>query len=1401
MEKYLNWNINKDLWKNIETVFNTLQKEVLGEVNEDAFKAFSLDKGCYNVKAKKDDSYNFVNKGTLSLTKSIYYPEGRNGENSRRWNKEKTSIENIFRMFFPKFTTPEQSYRAIVNPLLNRTINPVLFIEDMESKLFSFQEICRLFNIQTNGNIFEDWVSFQFNIKKEETSLENATKTGINEIEGGNTGYLVLNIIAYIETPLDYCCYVINSETLSEVLYWEYLNQQLQAYFGYNEYPNDTINNFEIKRYFFDTKEVNEDFWISYPAGQIYAIMPQDMTYAQYLDAIKPLYDRSKQEIVGNLYDIDSIKNRVLAVDRITQQIVYTDDFGKIQKLDLLGAAAISKNQLKSIAYSKFEDENIQDFLKTLKGIYYHIPQDSYLDFDSIVENIEKWHFLKDININSYPEFVEILNVCYNHWKNVNFNIISKMKNLAYIYCTLFIKDFKEEAPKQLSKQEVINIKQVKKFPIGMYKLFSGINDYKNQLLNFSLEFRDEFFINKISNLILNGKIKRPAIITSEDLEVYNRLENITGGKFNGVILNQNTLRDMYSLMGDKIVNYFNTLAGNTIFIINPDIFFESSILGNTELNLANKVSFRPLIAEFLKAINLDYIVAYKNRDYDLKDLVPTCLRCLFENCKYRVIYGNINPNDALILDPNLKIAGKENLSDLKDSSLISREEVEEGAYIFDAKNNTFLFTLPQIKEKWIDVEIPKVQNEFYQELVNLGFNNLQNNEDYSKKLLTSDLDNCNELTPYFSNYLSQADIFLNAPDSDLFLFKDKFEGNENNPALVSEKVDLIYSLIFSHLNSGIVRGERRNKKEGKVLVICENREVIKHLLKHLSRKFRENELFKFEIGNKEEVENFNSNYRVGFMPADIFNMRLDIDEITTYIFPQNSWDMAYYIKQVANLNSMVINNKVIEETEIESFMLTFDNSLEVNKMLAALSYFIEEKSNQYLGKEDFSYEENLKNLPYNDIFTEEIKIKPFTEVYSSKVFDKLTGINVYEIKKSSKHKNYLLDMLSEKLMVKLSEEQLIANSYFSPEFYPSDFGKEEYVPLINGMYFPKFGLKSYLINEKFSDINGNAIKFNNLGRKISIKDPVYTSLGSGKIKAESKDKFIVSIINGKEYLIDKDKIYISESSIFSDYIRTLENGSYADTKLNSYNIQPTRLDSKKESEELDTPDNTIELEAKLINGLFSLYTLNIDVDNIRLENYNFNKFTNMFIIKIHGVDELNSIVEKLNNMNADAISISAIQQSYREFEKDPNIILPLPFNYFLNNQIKEENIKPYPLIWDKNFFIIFNGNFYQKQGYKLSRKFEVNLIKSLYIQSFRELKDCKFELIKISKTLNIINFQEVLGFLNRPFEKRRIIKIATPDSKEYQTKLTEDALKFLKEKESKLKEHIKKIRSEKYEQ
>lgn len=1396
---YENWNKNQALWKNIEKVVEAINNLFSGSYDREEFKNFALEKICY-LQGQVEDS-TFVNVGSYSINKQIEYIEGRDGANSKKWDKYKSQIESCFKMIFPNFKTPEQSHKPVTNPLMNKTSTATLVIEDFDSGKISYKELCKKLSIPTDDNIFEDHLTFQFKISKDKTFLENPVKTGINQIEDQNAATIVIDMFVEILNPADYCKRVINSSSMSEALFYNYLEQQLFAYFGYNEYPSEQINILQVPHYFFNVdQKITGTYRVAYPSGQIYYIPQTDLSYDQYIAATKSLYDDKSKQLIGNLYDLQQIKNKVLNVDQACLQLVYTDSYADIQKLDFSSSEPLSYQHKEFLLNLPIGSDTIQDFLRVLKGIYYRI--DNKIDFDSVVGAIDRQTALMDINLqgrSKYSQLFDILEACNSHWQEVNFDLITKCKNKIFVDLLLYFQPTEIQYPEKLQRSQIANLHHPIKLPAAFNKILCGENDQQNQLLDFPAVFRNDLFIAKIANLLINGAVKRPAVITFDTLNFYNRLAYLTDNQYNGLIIDEQTLPKLYQQFGSNLLNYLRTLPINTFLIIHPNAFFQSSILGDSEGSLANKISYRNLVAELLTSIPIDYAVFFKQEKLDLKDLVPSTIRRIFARCKYRVIYGKIDYNDSLIVDPNCNLLGESNLSDLKSSASISKEEASALTYICQLNPEIYQYTLPTTNIQFFEVKPTKTQTEYYKQMVDTAFERLQSDQDFKQAVITSDLDNGQQLSNYLSNFLTTCDVFLNAPDSSDYLFKEKFE-DLDNPNLVSTKVEEIYNICNGSLFGGIIRENRVRARSGKVVVVCENRAVCDHIYKNLQGRFKGISIALIKNLSEDAINAFNSECQIVIIAKDILAINPNLGQVSTFINVQNSWNMEY----LQQFNDCVQANIIYQSQKPDSiniYHLVFDRSLEVNKLYNTLAFNIQNKYNQLVSSDQNASIINAIRSPVKiKMFVDQLDILEFTEVIIKGLVDKYLKTLQYDNHLADVYKQNLLRSLVNKTDLKISE-QVLADLTFS-EIAPADdlrFGLKGYVPFINNMYLNFFQVQPHQVDEYYSDLEGNRVLYTNQQLVVQPKAAVVTEYGCGNIADILDGRITVDVINFGTVVIDSDKFYaapISCASRFFSYIQSIQ--GYGDSTIRREDIEITKLDSKQQDIRTDQANNAVEINAGVVDGLFSLYASNIDADNARLQNFNFDKFSNIFTIEISDLQALEKATSLLSRYDGDQLYISAIHQAFRHFDKQEKFILPSHFNYFQDNQIKHKEFRAYPTVWNDKFLILINGNFYQKTCYRLSRKIPVNLVKSLYIQSFDDLKSCRFELIKISKTLDVTNLQQTLQFFNRDFEKAEILNITKPDTAKHDIQQKQDTLQMLKQREARLKQRIKTLRENK---
>lgn len=1374
-----NWNENPELWKSIEDTMKAISKSLSDGWVEDSFKNFFLTNKCYTERNNALEMSNFIVVGEFTIQKTIQYSENRNTENKKKWNKEKQNIESNFKLFFKDFQLPEQSFKSIVNPLLNKTAEITLYMNNYSSEQMSYEKLQKLLDLEDSD--YSNRLSFKLEINKSDSSLSEPVRSGVNEIEN-NKATIQIKIYTYISSPIEYCQYVLNSNIMSEILFKNYLDSQLQAYLGYKNYPNPQINVLQVEKYPFDIDENYIPYRTAFPSGQIYYLPKTNINYEQYINETKKVYDENKKEIICELSDINSIKNKVFGYNNIVQQFIYTDNFGKIQLLDLFGSDEVSFEQYKILSQLDLDGDRFQDFLNVLNIVYSKIDKSYKINIDLALSELEELKTISEITSDKCPKLYEILNACYNSWDSVNIDLITLMKNKIFLQAILFKKEEKNTFI-SINDLKTMNLPNNIYYPVELVRNMKQI--YKNQLTNFPEFYRDFYYITRISAILESGNsIRRVAVITNDELNFYNKLQNLSQGKFNGIILNQQTIRDLYKDFGENLVTYLKTASVNTVFIINPNVFFESSCLGDSEICLANKIDTRYLVNELLKAVGLDYTVVFKYNELGLNSFLTTCIRQVFAGCKYREIYGPINYNDMIVVDPNSSVLGESSSLDIKENISISKEEAEAVGNIKDI--SCVVESLRNIHLYDIGIEYSNSQGSYYKEIVDSCYNNLMSDKDFQQQVANSDLDNPEDLMPYISNFLSISDIFLNCPNNDLFSFKDKFE-EEDNDNLESQKLSTLYSIIASHLYSGVVNGTRFTAKNGKIVIVCENRIVVNHLYKRLKDRFYGDICGRVLTNNLEQEKSNYSNKRIIFIARDILNSGFLINDVSDYVIVQPSWDISYLedIYEYA-----LLSQGVVVTPDINIFNLYFEKSLEVNKVFNAYNFYIKD-----LMKKTGEIVDGIQKLPDTYFDFNSLVFRDSTDIQKyqiNKILMSMINLSLFE---SYKSKKTLINTISKKYSIDIEDAGLFDICMSSIANNDVSKGNSIYIPFINNMtMIDPYGIVPLFINEKFSDLNGNAYKYKN--GHFQSNAPIFTQFGSGYITSENKEDFVVDVIKLKEFLVSKDLVYVAtkDCSSFMEYIAGIK--AIGDSKLDLNIYKETKLDKKDESIETDEADNSLELSVNRINGLFSIYSTAEDLDNVRLQNFDFNKFTNVFVIPIKDENIYNRFMEILRRFDFDDKYLNIFIDAYKEFSKGKEFIIPEMFNYFEASHTKQEKPQIYVMIWNKNFYALLDGNFYQKVAYKISKRFTTSLIKNIYIQSFQKSKDCKYQLLKISKTLNILNLQELLNYFGNNYPNLEYLETTNSTSEEDVEK--DKLIDFLKEKEKKLKEHIKQVREDK---
>lgn len=263
----------------------------------------------------------------------------------------------------------------------------------------------------------------------------------------------------FIRNKLEYCLETINSKVFSPVLFTKYLNSQLFAYLGYNEYPIQVINNMRGEEYTFSKNIlIPGKYVVSYPTGQIYYVQKPNMEYQDYVLQSNTLYDSTEKKIKGEVFDLDVLKNKILSVDSICSQIIYTDSFGNVEKLDLTGFEYLSDKHVEYLKRMSVNSEEVQKCFSLCKKILSEIDVNSASGFTKIegIRDIE----VRGITEDKYPEEFKLLQKCYVYWDSANIDVLMKLKLKVYLDCIMHFN--KQREFRKLSKKEEKATSQLK---------------------------------------------------------------------------------------------------------------------------------------------------------------------------------------------------------------------------------------------------------------------------------------------------------------------------------------------------------------------------------------------------------------------------------------------------------------------------------------------------------------------------------------------------------------------------------------------------------------------------------------------------------------------------------------------------------------------------------------------------------------------------------------------------------------------------------------------------------------------------------------------------------------------------------------------------------------------------
>jgi hypothetical protein len=700
-------------------------------------------------------------------------------------------------------------------------------------------------------------------------------------------------------------------------------------------------------------------------------------------------------------------------------------------------------------------------------------------------------------------------------------------------------------------------------------------------------------------------------------------------------------------------------------------------------------------VLELLKCFNIDFVVYYSSEDkINVTDNGSYCLRTLFSYAKFRYIYGVYSDNFALLINPVFADNNKYNDTDimLTDTKTVNVDKLK-----YACKDILF----ESISERVIQVNIPNEQEIHYRKLINENYNKLISGDSYANEVADSNLVFRNRhINDVLENNLQIADDFLNNPADDKYLYNTKFSDKK---MINAEKLQPLYQIVYSHLFGGLIENKSFSSKKGNLLVVCTKQTTVNYLKKSLP------------ILNNERVIVTTLN---SFLSNNVFS------NVTTYIIYDNEWDNKYQLKVNSQIQFNVVNNYFGLEA-IDKFNLVYRNSLEINKLNSAYNRFVRYYNKNYIYNEDF--------------YISSIELEPLT----SKVLTEYTKCVQTVYDNATYHK--IREILTDKMGIAYSKDKVYDILYSKPDSFSKPF-ISYYYPFCYNLILNKFGLKPLYLLEGY-ELNDN---LNYVENTIIMQDMfVCTEYGCGKLKNVVGDYVTVSIFNYQDVVIPKELVYFSDDESFKIYANSI-------SKLGDSNIDKAlvkNITMTIDNSDSDSDDSTIELNVSVMNGLFSLYTMNTDIDNTKLKGLDFRAYTDLTMFDLTNDESFNLFLDKMELLHCPSSCIEKNKMLYKLFKGKINFMTPDDLNYFTDYEVSFKFYLIFTI--DGKCFGLLDKRF-DKQIKKLSRAFNPIKLNNMYIQQFDSIGECRYALLRTTKFINVVNINSILKFFtsNYPIYK-----------------------------------------------
>lgn len=181
---------------------------------------------------------------------------------------------------------------------------------------------------------------------------------------------------------------------------------------------------------------------------------------------------------------------------------------------------------------------------------------------------------------------------------------------------------------------------------------------------------------------------------------------------------------------------------------------------------------------------------------------------------------------------------------------------------------------------------------------------------------------------------------------------------------------------------------------------------------------------------------------------------------------------------------------------------------------------------------------------------------------------------------------------------------------------------------------------------------------------------------------------------------------------------------------------------------QLVSADREQEVECNVICGMLNGYPAMYSTDRgVNLSGYNFNCCKNVFVVEIESREHLIDVLNLLSKYDID--NRDQLIEVYDSYTEVKYIKIPQRLDYFTYGNVQSDRLKAFPTIIGDKFYLALNGIFYHKQCFKLSSKYNVEMIPVLYYVIEKTVSALKVDFYQLLDVIDVSDLQRSIDFFN----------------------------------------------------